>query len=215
MDQAHLIAGMDRILRKLGGTTREWRTDRLATVIVPGTGDVQPSFAPVAKHYGAVVVACPPRRGNRKGSVESSVRFVTGRWWRTMNENTIEDAERSLDRFLETTGDARPARRGTASVVLVDGAPALHVEPGGGSVLTFSDASDDALMRAFSKGLPSVSGIARRALTIESIDGAAALSSRWAPVLDRAGLRRDYRGFVAITSPVANSWNAPPDEQAD
>ena len=115
----------------------------------------------------------------------------------------------------KTTGDARPARRGTASVVLVDGAPALHVEPGGGSVLTFSDASDDALMRAFSKGLPSVSGIARRALTIESIDGAAALSSRWAPVLDRAGLRRDYRGFVAITSPVANSWNAPPDEQAD
>jgi transposase len=112
MDQAHLIAGMDRILRKLGGTTRGWRTDRLATVIVPSTGDVQPSFAPVAKHYGAVVVACPPRRGNRKGSVESSVRFVTGRWWRTMNENTIEDAERSLDRFLETAGDARPRRRG-------------------------------------------------------------------------------------------------------
>ena len=111
-DQAHLIAGMDRVLRKLGGTTRDWRTDRLATVITPGTGDVQPSFAPVAKHYGAVVVACPPRRGNRKGVVESSVRFVSGRWWRTMNETTIEAAERSLDRFLEVTGDARPRRDG-------------------------------------------------------------------------------------------------------
>jgi hypothetical protein len=30
-------------------------------VIVPGSAEVQASFAPVAKHYGAVVVPCPPR----------------------------------------------------------------------------------------------------------------------------------------------------------
>ena len=84
MDQAHLIEAIDEVLRRLGGTARVWRTDRLATVIVPGTRDVQASFAPVAKHYGAVVEPCPPRRGNRKGAVESSVRFVSGRWWRTM-----------------------------------------------------------------------------------------------------------------------------------
>ena len=51
MDQPHLIEAMDAVLRRLGGTTRIWRTDRLATVIVPGTRDVQASFAPVAKHY--------------------------------------------------------------------------------------------------------------------------------------------------------------------
>ena len=67
MDQAHLIEAIDEVLRRLGGTPRVWRTDRLATVIVPGTSDVQASFAPVAKHYGAVVEPCPPRRGNRKG----------------------------------------------------------------------------------------------------------------------------------------------------
>ena len=33
MDQAHLIDAMDRVMRKLGGTTRDWRVDRLATVI--------------------------------------------------------------------------------------------------------------------------------------------------------------------------------------
>ena len=66
MDQPHLVEAMDAVLRRHGGTAREWRTDRLATVIVPGTRDVQPSFAPVAKHYGAVVRPCPPRRGNRK-----------------------------------------------------------------------------------------------------------------------------------------------------
>jgi hypothetical protein len=54
-------------MRRLGGTARNWRTDRLATVIVPGRSDVQASFAPVAKHYGAVVVPCPPRRGTGKG----------------------------------------------------------------------------------------------------------------------------------------------------
>jgi hypothetical protein len=42
---------MDGVLRRLGGTAGIWRTDRLATVIRPGTKDVQASFAPVAKHY--------------------------------------------------------------------------------------------------------------------------------------------------------------------
>src|SRR6266851_2362340 len=83
-DQPHLIEAMDAVMRRHGGTPRIWRTDRLAAVIVPGSRDVQPSFAPVAKFYGAVVEPCPPRRGNRKGAVESSVRYVCGRWWRTM-----------------------------------------------------------------------------------------------------------------------------------
>jgi hypothetical protein len=107
MDQAHLIEAMDAVMRRLGGTARNWRTDRLATVIVPGRSDVQASFAPVAKHYGAVVVPCPPRRGNRKGAVECGVKFCCGRWWRTMTAATPEEAQVSLDRFWATTGDAR------------------------------------------------------------------------------------------------------------
>ena len=107
MDQAHLVEAMDLVMRRLGGTARHWRTDRLATVIVPGSGDVQASFAPVAKHYGAIVTPCPPRRGNRKGAVECGVKFCCGRWWRTMTATTPPDAQVSLDRFWSTTGDAR------------------------------------------------------------------------------------------------------------
>jgi len=110
LDQPHLIEAMDAVMRRLGGTARVWRTDRLATVIVPGSRDVQPSFAPVAKHYGAIVEPCPPRRGNRKGAVESAVRFVCGRWWRTMTASTPEEAQLSLDRFLAGPGDARERR---------------------------------------------------------------------------------------------------------
>ena len=106
-DQAHLVEAMDGVLRRLGGTARYWRVDRMATVVVPTTGDVQASFAPVAKHYGAAVAVCPPRRGNRKGSVEAAVRFATGRWWRTLAAESQEQAQTSLDRFWATTGDAR------------------------------------------------------------------------------------------------------------
>jgi hypothetical protein len=105
----------------------------LATVIVPGTRDVQASFAPVAKHYDAIVEPCPPRRGNRKGSVESSVRFCSGRWWRTMSAQTPEEAQRSLDVFLATTGDDRE-RRGpdgerTTVRALADAEPLLALPP--------------------------------------------------------------------------------------
>jgi transposase len=110
MDQPHLIEAMDAVMRKLGGTARIWRTDRLASVIVPGTKEVQPSFAPVAKYYGAIVEPCPPRRGNRKGSVESAVKFTSGRWWRTMTATNPEEAQLSLDRFLSGPGDARLRR---------------------------------------------------------------------------------------------------------
>ena len=88
-------------------------------MIVPGTRDVQATFAPVAKHYGAVVEPCPPRRGNRKGAVESSVKFVSGRWWRTMSATTPEEAQRSLDEFCLTIGESRERRRsdGTRTTV--------------------------------------------------------------------------------------------------
>jgi transposase len=108
MDQAHLVVGIDEVLRRLGGTARDWRVDRMATVIRPGTNEVQRSFVPVAKHYGVNVVPCPPRHGNRKGVVEKNNDFITQRWWRTAAVATIADAQASLDRFCVTVGDARP-----------------------------------------------------------------------------------------------------------
>ena len=129
MDQAHLIEAMDAVMRRPGGTARHWRTDRLATVIVPGSAEVQASFAPVARHYGAVVVPCPPRRGNRKGAVECGVKFCCGRWWRTMTAATPEEARVSLDRFRAATGDARLRPPGRYAD---PGQPAGPDEPGGG-----------------------------------------------------------------------------------
>jgi transposase len=113
-DQAHLIVGIDEILRRLGGTAKRWRVDRMATVILPGTDRVQRSFAPVAKHYGVGVDPCPPRHGNRKGVVEAAIKFITQRWWRTARVGTLEEAQVGLDGFCVSVGDAR--RRGEATV---------------------------------------------------------------------------------------------------
>ena len=39
-DQPHLVDGLDRVSRGLGGVTRVWRFDRMATVCDPGSGRV-------------------------------------------------------------------------------------------------------------------------------------------------------------------------------
>ena len=107
-DQPHLIDGLDRIARALGGLTRDWRFDRMATVISPGTGKVSASFAGVAKHYGVVVRPCPPRRGNRKGVVEKANHVAAQRFWRTLPDDvSIEEAQARLDTWCARRADAR------------------------------------------------------------------------------------------------------------
>jgi transposase len=130
-DQPHLIEAIDGVLRRLGGTARRWRVDRMATVVDPGSGRLQPSFVPVAKHYAVSVVPCPPRRGNRKGSVEKSIHFATQRFWRTMTATTIVDAQTQLDRFCERIGDrrTRPIAR-LEAIIGVDAAAGLLAERG-------------------------------------------------------------------------------------
>jgi crotonobetainyl-CoA:carnitine CoA-transferase CaiB-like acyl-CoA transferase len=86
---------------------------------------------PVAKHYRVSVVPCPPRRGNRKGSVEKSIHFATGRFWRTMTATTIVDAQAQFDRFCERIGDrrTRPVAR-LEAIIGVEAAAARLAERG-------------------------------------------------------------------------------------
>lgn len=109
MTQPHLIDGLDRICRKLGGLTHSWRFDRMATVCHPDSGKVTASFAGAAKHYGVSVAICPSRSGNRKGVVEKANHTAAQRWWRTLpDEVTVEQAQVSLDEFCRLRADTRP-----------------------------------------------------------------------------------------------------------
>jgi transposase len=106
-DQAHLIVGIHEVLSRLGGTARRWRVDRMATVIKPGTSELQRSFVPVAKHYGVAVDPCPPRHGNRKGVVEKAIDYLTQSWWRTARVAAAAEAQADLDRWCVTVADHR------------------------------------------------------------------------------------------------------------
>ena len=98
----------------------------MATVLVPGTDRIQPSFVGVAKHYGVGVDPCPPRRPNRKGVVEKAIHYLSQRWWRTAVAGTLAQAQDSLDEFCQTVGDAR--RRGGSTVgELADAEPLLEL----------------------------------------------------------------------------------------
>jgi transposase len=130
MDQPVLIDALHRVAAALGGLTRDWRFDRMATVCHPATGRVSASFAAVAKHYGIAVAICPPRRGNRKGVVEKANHTAAQRWWRTLPDDvTPEQAQASLDRFCAGRGDARlrtlAGRRGS----VLTHASAEHLAP--------------------------------------------------------------------------------------
>jgi hypothetical protein len=51
----HLAEALDGVLRRLGGTARSWRTDRMATFVDPGTNRLRAEAAAMAKHYGVQV----------------------------------------------------------------------------------------------------------------------------------------------------------------
>ncbi len=111
-DQAHLTEALHAVSARLGGLPRRWRFDRMATVASPNTGRITATFAAVAKYYSVHVDLCPPRHGNRKGTVEKANHSAAQRWWRILPDDaTVEQAQASLDGFCVRVGDSRVRRR--------------------------------------------------------------------------------------------------------
>jgi transposase len=113
MTFAHLAEAIDGVLRRLGGTTRAWRTDRMATVVCPGSDRITAQFAQLAKHYGVEVWVCPPRRPQRKGVVEAAIKYVTRSWWQSAPVASLGQAQADLDRWSVAVSDRRKRRGAT------------------------------------------------------------------------------------------------------
>lgn len=101
------------MLVALGGTPRVWRTDRMATIVTPGTDRLTVDAAQAAKHYGVEIAVCLPRRAQRKGVVEAAIKYLTRSWWRTAAVATPSEAQVSLDRWSVQVAGARSRPSGT------------------------------------------------------------------------------------------------------
>ena len=110
MTFAHLVDAIHGVLRRLGGTPRAWRTDRMATVVHPGTDRITAQFAQAAKHYGVEVWVCPPRRPQRKGVVKKAIQYLTRSWWRTRPVSSLGQAQADLDRWAVAVADQRKGK---------------------------------------------------------------------------------------------------------
>ena len=127
MTFGHLAEAMHRVLVALGGTPRVWRTDRMATIVIPGTDRLTVDAAQAAKHYGVEVAVCPPRRGQRKGVVEAAVKYTTKSSWRSAPATMMAEAQASFDVWCVDVADRR-ARRGR-TVAQVAAAEPLRALP--------------------------------------------------------------------------------------
>jgi transposase len=117
MTFGHLAEASHTILVGLGGTPRVWRTDRMATIVVPGTDRLTVDATNLAKHYGVEIAVCPPRRAQRKGVVEKAVQYLTRSWWRTARVSSPAEAQASLDRWSVEVADRRPRTGGTVGEI--------------------------------------------------------------------------------------------------
>ena len=124
MSFAHLAEAIDGVLRRLGGTSRVWRTDRMATVVSPGTDRLTAQFCQLAKHYGVEVRVCPPRRPQRKGVAEAAIKYLTRSWWRSAPVASLGQAQADLDRWAGAVADRR-RRRGATIAELAAKEPLL------------------------------------------------------------------------------------------
>ncbi|MEO6880857.1 MAG: DEAD/DEAH box helicase, partial [Mycobacteriaceae bacterium] len=94
----------------------------------------------------------------------------------------------------ETRAKHRPARKAGALVVLVDGVPALYVERGGRSVLTFT--TETAALQLAARTLAGAVKDGRLgALAVQRADGQEALGSPLATVFSDAGFRATPGGL--------------------
>jgi transposase len=65
------------------------------------------SYVELARHYGFVVDPTPPRSPEKKGRVESGVKYVKGNFFKGRAGQNVEDVRRDLQRWTDTIANER------------------------------------------------------------------------------------------------------------
>ena len=100
----------EQAFRRLGGTVRVVVLDNLREgVLKPDIYDpaLNPLYRDVLAHYGVVALPCRVRDPDRKGKVESSIGHAQRTPLKGLRFESLEEAQRYLDRWEEHWADTR------------------------------------------------------------------------------------------------------------
>jgi transposase len=97
----------------LGGYSREAQYDNLATAVAERRGRLvrwNPRFLAYAGHCGFRPVACTPGRGNEKGRVEDSVKYLRANFWPGRTFRDLADLNAQAQAWRDDVANQREHR---------------------------------------------------------------------------------------------------------
>jgi transposase len=114
----------------VGGYGREAQYDNLATAVAERRGRLvrwNPRFLAYAGHCGFKPVACTPGRGNEKGRVEDSVKYLRANFWPGRTFRDLADLNAQAQAWRDTVANAREHRatRKVPSLLVTEERPHL------------------------------------------------------------------------------------------
>ncbi len=132
----NFLRGHVRAFSHFGGTPRTIATDNLRSVVLERRGDVfrlHDRYLELAGYYHFNPAPCRPARGNEKGRVERSIRFVRESFFAGRSFLSIVEMNRAVVRWIAETAMTRPwpddHRRSVADVFGSDEQPRLLLLP--------------------------------------------------------------------------------------
>lgn len=105
----------------LGGVPRTILYDNLKSVVLERDGDAirfHPRLLELAGHYHFVPKPCAPYRGNEKGKVERTIRYLRDSFFAARSFRSLHDLNAQLAKWIEEVAHARRVPRGGAELIV-------------------------------------------------------------------------------------------------
>lgn len=107
----NFLTGHVRAFEQMGGVPRILLTDNLRSVVLERRGNsirFHPRYLELVGHYCFEVRPCHVARGNEKGRVERSIRFLRESFFHTHSFTTLEHLNAQVRRWITDVAHARP-----------------------------------------------------------------------------------------------------------
>jgi transposase len=105
------LRGHVRAFETLGGVPRTILYDNLKSVVLERNGDAvrfHPRLLELAGHYHFAPKPCAPYRGNEKGKVERTIRYLRDAFFAARRFSSAGDLNIQLDHWIQEIAHARP-----------------------------------------------------------------------------------------------------------